>query len=505
MQRACGLDTEMLVRIWRGHQAERSEDITFVPKEPNYLGSFAVTSHSGPSDYLQRVPLVAYGPRRVPRNGQVNTEATLADVYPTAEDWTQVELKDRVGRALSEAVAPRRKPPKLVVFVMWDGVGRNVLERWPGRWPNLERLEREGTSYVNATVGSSPSITPSIHATLGTGAFPNRHGVTGIQYRNAEDKIVVAQMGRDAGDLELSTFADQFDRALDNEPKVGTVAYRIWHIPMMGHGSATPGGDRDHLAIIGFDGKIQGNDVFYETPPYLRNFPGLQNRFDGLDQKDGVKDGEWFEHPIAEEHDNPAWADYQTDMILAMLERERYGADATTDLFFTNYKMTDIVGHRYSMDSEEMAGVLEAQDRALGRLVDYLERKVGDYVLVMSADHGHTPSAEGSGGWPISQNELEDDLNEEFEVPDDETLTQAITAVGPFLDPEVLAATGVTTDDIARFMNAYTIEDNWPKSDLPPGYEDRGDELVFDAAFPSDQIDEVMKCAFGATTPPGEE
>ncbi|MDP9067855.1 MAG: alkaline phosphatase family protein [Actinomycetota bacterium] len=505
VQQACGLEPDLLVRIWRGHQSGRSEDITAVPAEPNYLGSFAVTSHSGPWDYLQRVPLVAYGPGRVPPNGQVETEATLADVYATAEDWTQVELEDRAGRGLTETVNAKRKPPKLLVFVMWDGVGRNVLERWPNRWPNLARLEREGTSYANATVGSSPSITPSTHATLGTGAFPNEHGVTGIQYRDENDKIAVAQAGRDVRDLELSTFADDFDRALDNQPLVGTVAYRIWHIPMMGHGAATRGGDRDHLAIIGFDGKIHANYRFYERPSYLEAFPGFQEHVDRLDQKDGLKDGEWLEHPIAEEHDNPAWADYQTDMILEMLEREGYGADATTDLFFTNYKMTDIVGHQYSMDSEEMGDVLEAQDRALGRLVDYLDENVRDYALLLSADHGHTPSPERSGAWPISQNELESDLNERFGVAEGDTLTQAITAVGPFLDAEVLEATGTTTDEVATFMNGYTIQDNWPKPDLPPGYEDRGAEPVFEAAFPSEHLDEVMQCAFGSATPPGEE
>lgn len=502
--RGCALDADILARIWRGHDPVRSEDVTAVPNVPNYLGSFRVTSHSGPWDYLQRVPLVVYGPERVESLGPRSDDGiTLADVYPTVGDWTGIDLPARNGEPLRDAVRFRDTAPKLLVFVMWDGVGRNVLERWPGRWPNLERLEAEGTSYTHATVGSSPSITPSTHATLGTGSFPRAHGITGIQFREG-DAIRVAQAKRDPKDVKLTTFADELDLALGNEAKVGLLALRTWHIPMMGRGSQVDGGDKDQLAIIGFEQRIRGNNRFFETPTYVKDFPGLQDHIDKLDQTDGVKDGHWRGHPIAEAHDNPAWPPYQTDVLLEMWEREGYGADEVTDLFFTNYKMTDIVGHQYSMDSPEMGDVLEAQDAALGELVDYLDDNVGDYAIVVSADHGHTPPPERSGGWPISQDELEKDMNEAFDVPNGETIKQAITAVGPFLDRDVLEATGTSLNDVARFLNGYTIADNWPRRELPDGYQDRGDELVFEAAFPSGKLDDVMRCKFGATEPPEE-
>ena len=505
VEAGCKLGPNVVERIQNGLRLDRSPEIVTVPQAPNYLGSFAVTSHSGPWDYLQKVPLVAYGPKHVPARGPVTKEATLADVYPTVEDWTKTEMKDRVGSSLVDAVKAARKPPKMLVFLMWDGVGRNVLERWPNNWPNLKRLEEEGTSYINATVGSSPSITPSTHATFGTGAFPNRHGITGIQYRGAEGDVEIAFEGREPKDMELSTFADDYDRALDNEPKVGLLGLRIWHIPMMGHGAALPGADRDQLVLIGFDQKIYGNQDLYETPRYLRNFPGLQARINELDQNDGVKDGEWRGHPIADEHDNPAWARYQTDVLFETWDREDYGRDATPDMFFLNYKMTDVVGHQYSMDSDEMGDVVQSQDEELGRILDYLDRNVGDYVLLLTADHGHTPSADRSGAWPIAQGELEDDLNRRFDVPQGQELAEAVTAVGPFIDPQVMEDAGTDLDEIARFLNGYTIRDNWPGRELPAGYQSRGDERVFEAAFPSERLDDVISCksatAAGAGTP----
>jgi hypothetical protein len=491
----CQLGPQILERIARGYKPGRSEDVTMVPATPNYVGSFDITSHSGPWGYLQRVPLVAYGPRHVPSTGSVDHAATLADVYPTVEAWTGTELEARAGRQLDSAIRPTKLPPKLLVFVMWDGVGRNVLERWPDRWPNLARLEQEGTSYVEATVGSSPSITPATHATLGTGSFPNEHGLTAIQYRGPEGEIKVAFARREPQDLDLTTFADQFDQALDNEPKVGLMGLRIWHIPMMGHGSAIPGGDKDQLALIGFDQKISGNRNFYDTPDYLRGFEGLQTRIDELDQRDGVRDGRWLEHAIAEEHDNPAWVRYQTDALLEMWEREAYGADAVPDMFFLNYKVTDVVGHQYSMDSAEMGEVLAAQDEALGQIVEYLDREVSEYVLVLSADHGHTPSPERSGAWPISAPQIESDINARFDVPIGDSLLQQRSAVGLFLDPEVADDLSVTADDVARFLDRYTIADNWPDQELPTAFLERGGERVFEAVFPSEDLPEILDCA----------
>src|SRR5688572_2723136 len=152
MDRACALPEEQLVRIQRGHHPVHSEDVTIVPLPPNYSGSFGVTSHSGPWDYLQNVPLVLYGPPHVNAAGIVEGEVSITDVYPTVGHMTGVDLPARTGKLLRDAVTQKGTRPKLIVTIVWDGVGRNVLERWPGRWPVLERLEREGTSYIDAVV-----------------------------------------------------------------------------------------------------------------------------------------------------------------------------------------------------------------------------------------------------------------------------------------------------------------------------------------------------------------
>src|SRR5687768_2135485 len=92
LERACDLADRVLLRIWRGHHPVHSEDITTVPHFPNYSGSFGVTSHSGPWDYVQTVPLVLYGPGQIVANGTVQEAVNITDVYPTVAALAGVEI-----------------------------------------------------------------------------------------------------------------------------------------------------------------------------------------------------------------------------------------------------------------------------------------------------------------------------------------------------------------------------------------------------------------------------
>jgi hypothetical protein len=192
-------------------------------------------------------------------------------------------------------------------------------------------------------------------------------------------------------------------------------------------------------------------------------------------------------------------------MLLAMLAREGYGSDRVTDLMFVNYKVSDYIGHQHQFESREMAAVLRAQDEALGRLVDWLDRRVRDYVVVVTADHGHTPNPRRSGGWPIGQKELKYDIDDHFDVPDGSSLVERITAVGIFLDRATLGRTGVTASEVATFINGYTIGQNDTASKSEAAFKDRAGEQLFAAAWGGRQMSAVMKCKFGSPSPPEDD
>ena len=176
VQVACALPHDQLLRVWRGTDLPRSGDILVVPDEPNFLGSNF--PHSGPWDYLQDVPLFWYGPGQVPALGRLRRAATLADIAPTQAAMLGFDGFDAPdGRVLTPVVrGPAAEPPALIVTLVWDGGGRNVLDEFPRAWPVLRSLIPDGAWYEQAEVGSSPSITPAAHSTIGTGAFPRVTG-----------------------------------------------------------------------------------------------------------------------------------------------------------------------------------------------------------------------------------------------------------------------------------------------------------------------------------------
>src|SRR5439155_6884601 len=122
-----------------------------------------------------------------------------------------------------------------------------VLDAYPDDWPVLRSLIPQGVWYEHATVGSSPSITPATHATIGTGDFPMHTGQVDAEFRLGGDLVRAGALGPVL--LMQPTLADLYDRAMGNTPLVADLASVTWHLNMMGHGSLWGGGDRD-IAVL---------------------------------------------------------------------------------------------------------------------------------------------------------------------------------------------------------------------------------------------------------------
>ncbi|MDQ3982342.1 MAG: alkaline phosphatase family protein [Actinomycetota bacterium] len=515
LESGCSLPLEHLRRIKRGYYRGRSPDVFLVPREPHFFGRFFSTTHSGPWRYVQEVPLVLYGPGFIEPQGTLDLRRriTLADLAPTVARLLRMGWpKERSGRAIKEALVPeaeRPRAPRLIVQVVWDGGGWNVLNRWPRAWPYLASVMAGGTSVADVMVGSSPSVTPAIHSTMGTGEFPHRHGVVDIYMRNREGDVTGALNGGPPDELELPTVADVFDRRNDNRPKVGALTYRYFHLGMMSHGGLLRGADRDFAAIAARErgnvvtgpGRMITNRSLYKLPYYLDDVPGWEEDLRLVDVQDGKLDGRWMRHgdltdPTAVRH-SPVWTLYQTRLLKELIAREDFGANRIPDLFFTNYKQVDDVGHDYNMLEPQMREILKYSDSSLQDLTKWLDRKVGErkWVLVFTADHGQQPGAEAIDAWPIGITPLEKDIARRFGVSY-ERLFDGERPVGVWVDPAVQRAEGITLAEMSDFVLDYTIGDNMETTDgVPEKYMDRRRERLFAAAFPSKKMGKVWDCA----------
>ncbi|HWC13731.1 MAG TPA: alkaline phosphatase family protein [Actinomycetota bacterium] len=503
---SCQTPPDEFRAVVRGTVQGRTADLQFLPRLPHSFGDFRKTTHSGPWDFLQRVPLVLYGPGYIAPRGDLELarETTVADIAPTVAELLGLEFPDdRPGRAITEALVPRvnrAEPPRLIVLVVWDGAGYNVLEQWPDAWPRLARLMRRGTSVRGVEVGSSPSVTPAIHATMGTGAFPRQHGVVDIPVRTGE-KVLDAFPDKAPRFLELPTVADLYDPTTNNASLVGLMAERAWHLGMMGSGAYIEGGDKDYAVMTqGGDGRFIANTDYYKLPRYLDRVPGYELDRELVDRADGVDDGLWMGHEMPAEKEaggaDPVWSHYQLRVLKALWEREGFGRDAIPDLFFTNFKEIDLVGHAYNMIEPEMESTLRHNDRVLGDLVEHLDTTVGRnrWVLALTADHGSGPDPRSIDSWPISMPQLQVDLALEYGVRVG-PLFQAQRPTGMWFKPDVVRDAGIDLEDAADFLIGYTLGDNVPDGKRAPrGYRDRVDERLFAAAFPTNRIEDVASC-----------
>jgi predicted AlkP superfamily pyrophosphatase or phosphodiesterase len=501
MEMARALGEDVVRTLARGHVPGRSGEIVLVPKPWNVLAQWTGgvrgpndprTTHSSPWNYHQHVPIALYGPGYVRPGVRVDRPVDLTDIAPTLAELLDFRFDAPHGRVLREALVPtarRAQPPRAIVVVVVDGGGWNVLEQWPDAWRFQRRIMHAGTTFTNATIGSSPSVTAPIHATIGTGAFPSAHGIAENTCRLPDGSV--GDIALERGELSLmrrETLADAWDRATGERAWVGMLGYESWHLGMMGQG-ALAGGDRD-VAVL-WDNETETfttNGDLYTLPSYLPGRDALDERLHDLDASDGQLDGTWngasLDDTSYQFTANPAFAEFTGDAVLEIASREPLGRDRVTDLLFVELKTSDVAGHVWNMLSEEVETVLEVQDRILRGLVETLDRRVGmgRYVLAMTADHGQTPTPEAVGGLRIDRYALMQDLDGEF------------GGIVEALHPSDLFLAGdaeVSLEEVARFIGDYRYRDALPlgMSAGVPG--DLLDERVFAAALPGSFLEQL--------------
>ncbi len=501
---SCDVPLPLLERVWRGYVRGRSGDVLAIEQLPNQWGS----RHSTPYAYTQDVPLVLYGPGFVKHGFRSVKDVTLADVAPTqAELLDFTAFPERDGSPLKSALLPdpkRNGVPRLIYTLVWDGVGMNALDRWPDSWPNLKRLMASGANFTNATAGSSPSITPATHATIGTGDFPIHHGISDVRMR-VNDEMVDAEPNDSPRFLRIPTLADLWDQANGNQPIVGLMARDGWHLGMMGHGAQMPGGDKD-IAVLDDLGSVSyhTNADFYTLPSYLVNGNvGLQEDITKVDQRDGRADGEWLGTPMLPTDGRvrytPAWDIFETQQVEQLLSNERFGQDTIPDLFFNNYKSGDLAGHEWGMTTPQVRDDIAEQDAQLPLIVNYLNDHVGkdNYVLIITADHGMQPYSTVTGGWPIDSQEMTDDIERRFDHTTPGTpLVMSNRGYQYMLDHKEMRRNHVTADQVAAYIRSYRISDNVKKgATVPRAFQDKLNQRLFLTALTPPQLKRAMQCA----------
>lgn len=218
----CSLPEGLRGRLAAGFRESRSPDVMGVTSaEAVVAGSVGAPPWPSLEDRAARIPLVFAG--QGVSGARVPAGTALDDVAPTVERITGVERPHpevRSGRAVVNVASG--EPPRLVVEVVWKGVGSEDLEADRAAWPYLRRLMDGGSATMRAAVGSLPLDPAATLTTLGTGGLPRQHGITGEHVRNDLGRVVRA-WGPGAPPSVIATLADDLDETLGGRPRIGLV------------------------------------------------------------------------------------------------------------------------------------------------------------------------------------------------------------------------------------------------------------------------------------------
>ena len=194
------------------------------------------------------VPLVFAG-EGVRAEAEVPDGTILHAVAPTIAEAIGLHRPHpgvRSGEAIPE-VTDRSERPRLVVEVVWKGVGTTDLRADPTAWPTLRGILEDHPGTLRATVGSLPLDPAAVLTTIGTGGLPRDHGITGTLVRN--DRGTVVRAWSEASPFSvIAALGDDLDELLNQEPRVGTVITDVADRGVVG-GTWYVDGDRDDLAV----------------------------------------------------------------------------------------------------------------------------------------------------------------------------------------------------------------------------------------------------------------
>jgi hypothetical protein len=176
--------------------------------------------------------------------------------------------------------------------------------------------------------------------------------------------------------------------------------------------------DQPHAWVTAFNG--QGRAERWRGREWTRCRPDLDYaRYSGPDDGPGegrgvqVRDrqgnvlaeqGICFPHPFPDGryydalYNSPQGNELLLELVKVAVVAEDLGRDDAPDLLSVSFSSNDPIGHTWGSDSQEVLDVTLRTDRLLRELLTFLDQRVGvgNYALVLTADHGVCPLPEAA-------------------------------------------------------------------------------------------------------------
>jgi arylsulfatase A-like enzyme len=312
--------------------------------------------------------------------------------------------------------------PKLIVIVVIDQFRGDYLQRdraeFKGRGFNL--FLKNGAWFTDCYYDYANTKTAPGHATIGTGAYTDGHGIDSNEWWDAarsfdvpvtsvqderyklvdlpHDSIPANQpgapewatkfvVGSSPVNLRATTLGDELRLATQGKA-------RVFGISLKDRAAILPAGQAANGAF--WVDTLSGQ--FTTSTYYMEHLPEWARAFNASGRiaqaaKDANADGttQFFELVGR----TPAANSYELDFAKALIEGEKLGQNGVTDLLVVSLSANDIQGHQFGPDSEFEEQMILGLDGALDNFNSWLEKKVGleNVWMALTADHGVAPIA----------------------------------------------------------------------------------------------------------------
>ncbi|HVJ05263.1 MAG TPA: alkaline phosphatase family protein [Candidatus Saccharimonadales bacterium] len=313
--------------------------------------------------------------------------------------------------------------PKLVVIVVVDQLRGDLLERYHDDFGEggFRLLMDHGAWFTSCYYNYAATKTAPGHATLGTGTYALGHGIFANEWWDPKLRHLVSSVedentkpiglppgvtgekwSASPNNLQTDTIGDELKLATSGRAKVYGIALK----------------DRAAILPVGFsaDGAffidpqsgafVTSSYYMQQAPAWLVKFNASATRQSYLNRevKDAAGNVLRSTAPVRNDKGQDAsfydlvgatpWGnDYTVEIAKQIIENEKLGTGAVTDLISVSFSSPDILGHKVGPDSPEHKAMLIALDRTVADFFQYLDAKVGkgNWAVALSADHGIAP------------------------------------------------------------------------------------------------------------------
>lgn len=336
--------------------------------------------------------------------------------------------------SIAHAAPPK---PKLIIALVVDQFRYDYLTRFRSEYnAGFDRLLTKGAVFTNAHHVSAPTVTAIGHSTFMSGATPSLSGIAGNEWYDRDLKRSVTSVSDD--DVKLvggvagragSSPHRLLVSTVGDELKMQGLDSKVIGISIKDRSAILPGG---HMADGAYWYDSESNawvtSTYYreELPQWVKDV-NLQHPaqkyqkstwlpFDA--SKTGAKPFCSFvpgtDAPPCGAIEATPWGN---EMIEEFAERalveEKMGQHGSTDILAVSFSSNDYIGHALGPDAPEVRDISIRTDRLLGKFLDAVDKQVGagNFLLVMTADHGVSPLPEISAarrmpGGRLSQADL---------------------------------------------------------------------------------------------------